>query len=477
MAKPSTIQSLIYSANFLADSISVREVKTWFNTQPTISSLGVVGEQGAIGLINRNYFQQILLEYAGDASVFEKSVSQIIQNDPFIVSGEERSQDVLERLFSEKGQKDTFWDDIIVCSEKEFIGLVAVRDLVIDQFTNLLHRMTAMEAQQATLTRQNKELFQNSFLQGQRETQYRSFFDHAPLPIAIFDLNGQFLAASARFYRLGNFSHRDLDSRSKFQTLFTADWQEVRKALDEAQQSDSDQFFYTLTLACKDKPSAKVDTLIEWATDWGHVVINIISPHTKEGEASINQLLVSTAAKTSGKITQAIKMKVSAKNADDLARSVAHNLIDRVDEQEILLPKLEKIIEYSNIVQQHESEPPQAEESDERQHFKGRLSEFSVIDLCQILIQGTKTGQLLLYRNNETEIVAYIYFYCGGMIHAKHRDGVDGTYEGADVLPLILKMKEGGFDFVFDKSCPKTTIKGDPMSLLMDACRRADEEI
>jgi len=112
---------------------------------------------------------------------------------------------------------------------------------------------------------------------------------------------------------------------------------------------------------------------------------------------------------------------------------------------------------------------------DERQHFQGKLGDFSVLELCHILIQGGKSGQLLLFLPEEEELHAYIYFSKGQFVHAKYRFAPDDIRQGDAVLGNILQMKEGTFDFIFDKPASAITIQGDSMSLLMDACHKADE--
>lgn len=112
---------------------------------------------------------------------------------------------------------------------------------------------------------------------------------------------------------------------------------------------------------------------------------------------------------------------------------------------------------------------------DNRQHFKGTLRDFSILEICQIVIQGGKSGQLLVFRPDEEDLYAYIYFIKGHFVHAKCRFTEHDIRLGEEGLAYIFQMKEGTFDFIFDKLTSETTIQGDTMSLLMNACHKVDE--
>jgi hypothetical protein len=94
-----------------------------------------------------------------------------------------------------------------------------------------------------------------------------------------------------------------------------------------------------------------------------------------------------------------------------------------------------------------------------------------MIDLCQILIQGTKTGRLVVAPAEGQPPVGEVFFYCGSIVHAETAEGI----AGADALGHVVACRTGYFDFVFDESSPQVTIKGDSMGLLMEACRMLDE--
>jgi len=46
---------------------------------------------------------------------------------------------------------------------------------------------------------------------------------------------------------------------------------------------------------------------------------------------------------------------------------------------------------------------------------------------------------------------------------------------GEAALPSLLALREGSFEFLFDQNSPTVTLDGDPMGILMDACRHSDE--
>jgi hypothetical protein len=178
-----------------------------------------------------------------------------------------------------------------------------------------------------------------------------------------------------------------------------------------------------------------------------------------------------------GKVTQAIRLKLSNENAMGLARTVATNLIDRDENIEKLMKKVEAIIKVSEQIEQ--AEPPSVPEtpaspqapapSSDRPPLRGNLSDFSLIDLCQILVQGTKTGHLRLQFGSGSG--GDVYFYCGAIVHAC----TDKGDQGMDALPALMRESQGSFEFNFDVGSPAQSIEGDAMGILMDACRLADE--
>lgn len=464
-----TAQDLIYTTNYVNDSVTMREVRTWFHTQPKAKTLAVVSKGDDFGVITRERLNQCLLESPSPEMLIRDQPDLI--SDALKIDARATVQEMMDEILARHAQNENFFDDVIVHSGDQFMGLASMRDVVVSQLNYLMHRVSALEAQQASLAKQNKELFENSFRQGQKETQFRSFFDQAPLPIIVFDNQGRFLAATQRFFRFTDYTPKQIDSQYHFNRLFADSFEEVTQAVTTAEENENP--VRLLTIIPASKITLNVHAVVEISPDWGHVIVSIIGMGEK-GRLAAPEIIASTAPKAISRITQAIRNKVAEEQAKGLARSVASNLIDREDQIELLMKKLEKIFEISNKIEQfQEPEIIHENEGTEDQHLKGNLAEFSIVDLCQILVQGTKTGQLVIYLPEAPEKpAAYIYFYCGSIVHAKHQDG----FVGVDALAPILSIRKGTFDFLFNRNSPENTISGDPMGLLMDACRKVDEK-
>jgi hypothetical protein len=105
-----------------------------------------------------------------------------------------------------------------------------------------------------------------------------------------------------------------------------------------------------------------------------------------------------------------------------------------------------------------------------RIHLRGRLDAFSVVELMQMLVQGTKTGRLDVPEKTKNIPLISVFFDRGKIIHAE-----GGGEKGKNALWRALKITEGDFAFHPGLRCTITTIYEDPMFLLMEACRLQDE--
>lgn len=102
-------------------------------------------------------------------------------------------------------------------------------------------------------------------------------------------------------------------------------------------------------------------------------------------------------------------------------------------------------------------------------NFSGDLGEFSVIDLAQMLVQGRKTGELTLVRQDGRSGV--IYLDKGLIVHA-----LANGQSGRAALGELLSIEKGNFLFSYEIAAPELTISGnDPMGLLMEAVSELDE--
>jgi hypothetical protein len=303
----------------------------------------------------------------------------------------------------------------------------------------------------------------------------------------VFDEKGKHVASNPRFWRMINHSNKPISASMTFDRIFEADFsrilEEEFQRWKDSRTAGDDSYRY---MVLKDKYDERTDIkgFLEMSPDGRHLMISVLDkprPYEEKAAAEVPapkstrgfDIIEETAPPPStGLITQAIRAKLEDKQAAGLARSVASNLIDKEMQVDRLMAKLESVI---RVAEQVEHSSPASLSGDvvigrECEPLRGNLSAFSVIDMCQILVQGTKTGRLALV-DTAGNLCGSIYFYCGAITHAVSADGIHG--EAA--VPDLISMREGSFVFNYNEQCEMQTITADSMTILMDACRKTDE--
>jgi PAS domain S-box-containing protein len=316
----------------------------------------------------------------------------------------------------------------------------------------------------------------------------------------VFGENGIAVAANARFLELTGYTTAGLDGKLPYRKFFhggefaAIQGELLVKLKDPAARNEFSA--YQTELVSQAGVEIPVEVIADLTPDARHMIVSVtqtspLAVAEPLPPAVIQQpdILEERPARRSSRITQAIKMKLAAGNTVGLARSVASNLIDRESEIDSLMKKLERVISVAEQVEKLQPNPavvtqPAAVSAGtpnpaglpprgaELQHLQGRIADFSVIDLAQILVQGTKTGRLMLRDQNRNRLGS-LYLYCGSIVHAETAGGATGL----DALPQLLRLREGEFEFLFDLNSPVVTISGDAMNILMEACRRIDEKV
>ncbi|MFQ3671209.1 MAG: DUF4388 domain-containing protein [Verrucomicrobiia bacterium] len=475
------VHELVYSTNYVESSLPIKEVKQWLRTQPSVHTLGVIGDE-VFGLITRARLNQATINAAADPDFPEQPVGSIMILDPLVVEASTPAEEVVALLLTRKGQPEDQFCDIIVTSGGAFVGLLAPRDLLFDQVENLTHRLAASESQQAALVKKNRELFEASFRQGQTEMQFKNIFERAPIPLALFDSEGRLVAGNHRFLTLAGLTPMQVDRTTAFHHFFNEPFTPLWRAYNDAWASGGpDQPTRQLPMNGEEGTTFSTECALEFLPDDRQLLLAVVGLG-QGGEDSVpveqtitpSSAVVRNSVRKSGKITQAIKTRLATQGAQGLARSVATNLIDKEKHLDRMMKKLEAIISITDQLEAREKEPapaPGTVGADSSRRLAGDLAEFSVIDLCQILIQGTKTGRLKVFQQGSNEIQGNLFFYCGSLVHADTPCGA----KGVTALEKIVALRQGSFDFEFDASAPESSLKGDAMGLLMDACRAVDE--
>ena len=474
--KNSAAQDLVYTTNYVEGAMTVSDVKGWFQTQMSVFSLGIVVAPGQFGLITRAHLSQHLVGHKSDPEILKVPVSEIMIADPLVVEGSRDVETVVHHLIGVKGNDEDFFNDIIVHDSGKFVGLISVRDLLIHYIEGQTHRLTAMEAQLAALAKKNREMFENTFRQGKQESRYKDLFDHTPAPIVAFDSAGNFVAGNTHFLRLTGHTYKNIDPKSTFGNLFVENYNTISdhllSQLHNTPGADK-QHQYSLTLRTCDNTILPVEAIVGMVAEGNYLMLTVIQTGDPVIDKSVprrpTDIMEPRAGRAPGKVTQAIKRKLAHSNAVDLARRVASNLIDREDRLGHLTKKLETIMRVAEQIEAlgAAGTGPTARRSPNQ--LSGSLSDFSVIDLSQILVQGAKSGRLVLLTATN-HLLGSIYFQNGSIRHAEVNDGPSGI----DALPGLLLFRDGNFEFKYNEASPHSTIEGDAMSILMDACHKAD---
>lgn len=480
-------QDLIYTTNYVDSTLKIGEVRAWFQAELSVACLGVVSPEG-FGLISRSQVNSLLAGHLNDGEILNKQISEIMLPSPLVVEVDQDIHQVVQALFDQRSSEDTFFNDIIVQDRGTFTGLISVRDLLVNYTEGLQHRLSAMEAQQTALSRKHKELFETNFRNDQHELQFREAFEMAPLPIAMFDANGNVTMANPRFQRLTQFDTKLFKAGLTFPQVFAGEYAVIHSTLTQqwssGEKADGEVAAVAMDLLTAASTTVPVDCIVELTNDGLNVMLSIVSIGEEntlpdrgvpsEPVSELMDVVNKSSGKRPGRITQAIRSKLEGENARGLARVVATNLIDREQQVDLMMKKLENIINVAERIEKQEVEIKRGSSSknDDGQKLSGNLQEFSCIDLCQILIQGSKTGQLIIMGNATSKPLGSIFFERGQMVHA-----VAVTAEpGVEAVQKIARLKQGRFEFMFDERSTEKTIEGDSLGILMDCCRVLDED-
>jgi hypothetical protein len=105
--------------------------------------------------------------------------------------------------------------------------------------------------------------------------------------------------------------------------------------------------------------------------------------------------------------------------------------------------------------------------------IQGRLDDGCILDVVQLLVRTAKSGRLELHPEGigAQTFPCAVFLHRGNIVHAEH--GENGGY---DALWKALKITKGEFSFFAGHQPGTTTIRENPMTLLLEACRRQDEE-
>ncbi|MGF1678605.1 MAG: DUF4388 domain-containing protein [Candidatus Methylacidiphilales bacterium] len=463
---------LIYTTNFVDGNMKVGDLKAWFQSQLSAVSIGVV-DGTKFGLITRRHLNQHLVSTGYNKNLQDQPITEIMVREPLVVEGADALETVVSRLCREKVEDEDFFNDIVVLSEGSFMGLLSVREVLTNHIENISHMLTATSAQLQTLASKNKQLFDNNFKSGFMGSQFRMLFEEAYIPMLYFTEDGRLDAFNRRFVDLTRLPRHQLENNAMFGQLFDLTFAKVMQAarIHREQLQSEPGMTREVTLKLSAGSTMQVHAYFEITADKRRLMVNIISAEDareREMETPVDVFDRPPTHRQPGKITQAINTKLVNAHAMGLARTVATNLIDREESLDRLMKKLERII---HVAEEIETLGHHAGDTSTPRDLNGSLADFSMIDLCQILAQGSKTGCLNV-QNPQTGQIGKLFFYGGQIVHAFTNEG----FEGVEALPSLLGMREGDFAFQLGEQPETMSIEGDTIGLLMEACQNIDEK-
>lgn len=167
------------------------------------------------------------------------------------------------------------------------------------------------------------------------------------------------------------------------------------------------------------------------------------------------------------------QLKTLVQHRTLLEKTIASHLLDQNVSPEMWNKKIDAVVSTAQQIEALEQEkaelPPQ---STQQVKLQGHLDVFSVIDLIQLLVQGGKTGRLELLPNTKNDKGRLMIYVDNGKI--LHAEGCGDS--GVNALWRALRLAQGEFSFLYGFMCDTITINDNPMSLLLEGCRRQDEE-
>lgn len=252
-------------------------------------------------------------------------------------------------------------------------------------------------------------------------------------------------------------------------------------------------------LVGREKLQARIGTQFGWVLYADKPVSELMdkSPMVVDGEAAVldlvrqlvqrtdetffDDVIVSVQGTFAGLISVKSLMIAQLRNLEEkmleieeqralFARTMATYLVDRTFDGKTFSDKVEAVVDVAQEIERMEQ---QTIVTSEESVMQGRIEQFSAIDLVQILVQGGKTGCLEMRAGSRVESqVFHIYLVSGKIIHASGAGD-----EGIESLWKAMRLKSGAFCFYFEKTSSRQTIRENPMTLLLEACRRQDHEM
>jgi hypothetical protein len=168
------------------------------------------------------------------------------------------------------------------------------------------------------------------------------------------------------------------------------------------------------------------------------------------------------------------QLKIIEQQKKLLEKTISTHLLDKKVDPEIWSKKINEVVITAQRMEVLEEKCTSEPETNNNVPvtLQGCLDIFSVLDLIQLLVQGGKTGRLMLSDSSQSGVSSYALFVDHGSI--VHAEGLG--LSGKEALFEALRITSGNFVFYYNCLSDKITIHENPIFLLLESCRLQDEE-
>ncbi len=443
-------RDLVESQVSLSANTTVRQALDWFREEGRPDFVAVATRESIVGILGRDQLNSRLAGQYGFSVLADKPISKVMSPaSAFMEGGKDLIQVATELLDSGRAGAD-FYQDLIVHEGGQFLGLVSVKRLMMVLTNQLVRQMHDLQRQSELLALKDRELLEAGVRGRGGVADFVAFFEQCSIPLALFTVSGKFLRANAAFLRLTGHTAESLEGSSLASDIFgpaiDGHLREFgNKAMSGRRRAMSNP---RVELRHREGSSLHVEISIDVPGEADEVVVSVLRV-VSAGEQDLQRVLEERFANRSG-----------------LAKQVVNQLIDKEQDTASLVSKIDALLDYAEMLQSRAGGASAVPE--EEQSLRGDLSRFSLLDLCQLLIGGGKTGELEIVAGDGPS--GRIYFAEGQIVHATLGDRV-----GVPALESMVRQESGTFVFNYKVRPQKVTISGDSTYILLSACTTSDE--
>jgi len=452
-------RDLVSCDQVVDDKTTVREIVDWFKNQNEHDYIAVFDGSAIVGLIGRDQLNDKLAGQYGFSMLADKPVTRVMLPDPLAVDGGCSLLDLTKRLLEARQNSSDFYVDILVHEKGNFLGLVPVKRLLVSQMEQIMQQMNTLQKQADILAQRNRELAEATIRLGQEAADFTSFVEDTSIPMMVLHADGSYAKANMRFLRIVGFPDPKAPLGMACSQLIRGGTATLEACLEAESSSIGDpQMTHRLILLDAKQEEIQAEVSVDKDRSGKHWVLSVVRIAGDE-EKELQRVL-----------------RERLQGRGQLANAFAERIVDREADADSLMERLEHVLALADQMEQGAiSMPGSGVTTSGASFLQGDLKTFNLVDLLQLFVQATKTGQLFV--ESEMHGRGNVFLQKGRFIHAESLVQPAGAqFEGRDALQSLLKFKDGHFQFIEDVIPPSETIQGEPIGILMRCCAAIDEE-